>query len=132
MLTKNIFILFSVLAAGTVAAQAKWIKFNNNEETTAFVEPTSIRREGNVATVWVLFDRKSVGTDGTASAKVQYAINCTNQMSATAAIVNMSKLQGQGKVLASAAFKPSELQWRPSAPGSIASGLADVICESQK
>jgi len=51
-------ILMMLLAVASSSAAAGWVEVNSDETVTVYADPATVRRAGNRATMWVLYDYK--------------------------------------------------------------------------
>lgn len=113
---------------------AEWVLLSKNDQTdmTVYVDPASIRHEGNMAKMWVLKDFKTVRTVAGLSflsRKDQIECDCAEErfrlLAGTIFLGNM----GSGKVV----FNDSdESKWNPVAPDSVGQAVWEVACGKQR
>ena len=120
-----------VLSSGTV--YAGWVLTSGNDEAglTVYVDPDTIRRKGNLAKMWQLYDYKTVQTvagDSLLSIKRYNEFDCTEERTRMLAYTWFSGNMGSGKVVYST---PDEQQWEPVISRSINRTLWKVACSKK-
>lgn len=124
-----------VLAAFMVAmfssnAVAEWVQVGENNRLVAYID-TAIRRAGDAATFWVMFDYKSLQESPRSarrylSEKSQRKIDCKSELTRTLFFTWHSDHMGNGTVVYTGS-KPTH--WEPtSAPESIAKVFWSFVC----
>ncbi len=121
-------ILMLLLTAAGNNAMAEWIDVGSNENTAIYVDPASVKRAGDMATMWHLTDfktpRKDMG-EKYLSAKDQNEYDCKEMKSRRRAYSQYSKNMGEGKVVYSDSFTS---RWRPVPPDSGVEILWKFAC----
>jgi len=126
-------LLFILLFLNSVPAYAEWVAVGGNEEAvvTVYADPGTIRRAGNLVTVWHLNDFKNVQiVKGTPylSVKAQHQYDCTADRERILALMKFSGNMGSGRVV----YKDShEGKWKPVAPGSVSHNLGKIACSKK-
>ena len=49
-------LLITLLALSSGPAYAEWVKVNENDTFTVYVDPDTIRRKGDLVEMWTLYD----------------------------------------------------------------------------
>jgi hypothetical protein len=123
-------LLFILFFLSSVPAYAEWMAVGGNEEAgaTVYADPSTIRRNRNLAKVWHLNDFKTVQiVNGISylSVKAQHEYDCTKDRERIIALMKFSGNMGSGKVV----FKDSnKRKWRPVTPGSVSHDLGEIAC----
>ncbi|MBI5438516.1 MAG: hypothetical protein HY936_06160 [Nitrosomonadales bacterium] len=111
-------ILMTLLTVLSNSAMAELINVGSNKNTTIYVDPATIQKSGNMATMWHLTDFKIAQQDmgeKYMSAKDQNEYDCKEIKSRRRAYSQHSKNMGKGKVVYSDTFTS---RWRPVSPDS--------------
>jgi surface-adhesin protein E len=117
-----------VLSSGPV--YAAWMLTSGNDEAglKVYIDPDSIRRNGDLAKMWQLLDYKTVQTvagDSLLSMKRFSEYDCATKRTRMLGYTWFSGNMGGGKVVFSA---PEVQQWEPVVPRSINQTLWKAAC----
>jgi hypothetical protein len=123
-------LLITLLVLNSGPVYAEWVLTSGNDDAglTVYVDPDTIRRKGNLVTMWQLYDYKTIQTvagDSLLSIKRYNEYDCTEERTRMLAYTWFSGNMGSGKVVYST---PDEQQWEPVVPGSINRTLWRVAC----
>ena len=126
-------VLITLLILGSGAAYAGWVLTSGDDGAglTVYVDPDSIRRNGNLAKMWQLYDYKSVQTvagDSLLSIKRYNEFDCAEERTRMRAYTWFAGNMGTGKVVYSTT---DEQQWEPVVPRSINHTLLKVACSKK-
>ncbi|MBI5659840.1 MAG: hypothetical protein HZC43_09920 [Nitrosomonadales bacterium] len=122
-------VLLAVVSSGALAA---WVDVGNNENTTIYVDPSAIQREGNLAKMWHLTDFKKPNRDmgePYLSAKDQFEYDCKDAKSRRRASSQHSGNMGGGKVVYSDSYTS---KWKPVPPDSGVEILWKFACVKKR
>jgi hypothetical protein len=132
--------LITFLFLSTVPADAEWVAVEKNYLLpglrTVYVDPDSIRREGNLVTMWQLIDFKWMqGNQGMGplgfgphrffSTKTHKQFDCTGKRLRLLAFTEFSRHMGTG--IAANGYVDKD-NWLPVEPESINQALWEVAC----
>lgn len=124
-------ILMTLLAVVSGNAMAEWIVVSRSLDNTGIIyaNPSTIRKNGNIVTMWSLFDfKKSIASpDGKTylSTKQQYEYDCEKEKSRIIAFLVHSESMGGGSVI----FSNSDIQkWDPVPPDTSEAFLWKYAC----
>lgn len=121
-------ILIVVMLSSNAAAE--WVRLGENNRSVAYSD-TKVRRSGDTATYWVLFDYKSIQISQRSgkrylSEKSQREIDCQSERDRVLFFTWHSDQMGNGTVVYTG-NKPTS--WEPtSAPGSYGNVFWEFIC----
>lgn len=121
-------ILMILLAVVSSSAVAEWVKVSSDETITIYKDPATIRKNGNWAKMWYLFDFKTVQVDGGnkfRSLKSQSEFDCKEEQVRLLSFSAHSKIMGGGDVVDS---KSDHFRWDPVPPGSVNEVLWKIAC----
>jgi hypothetical protein len=124
--------LITLLVLSSGPAYAEWVAVSVNDETgvTAYFDPHTIRRKGELVKMWVLYDYKTVQTMiiSFLSIRKQHQFDCAEERTRTFAERYFTGNMGSGKVV----FNNSdEGKWSPVQPGSVGQILWNYACGKQ-
>lgn len=114
-------------------AMAEWVRVGENNRSIAYAD-TAIRRSGDTATYWVLFDYKTVQESARSgkrylSEKTQREIDCQSERDRVLFFTWHSDQMGNGTVVYTGS-KPTN--WEPtSSPGSFANAFWKFVCSKK-
>jgi hypothetical protein len=123
------FIMLLMLSSGP--AFAEWVEVGGSEGKrgyTVYVDPDTVRRNGNLVKMWILYDFKNIQTIAGASilsSKAQTQYDCAGERSRELAFTWFSGNMGNGGVVLS---DSDEQKWEPVYPDSIGQTLWKVAC----
>jgi len=115
------------------SAAAEWVRVGENNRSIAYAD-TAIRRSGDTATYWVLFDYKAVQESARSgrrylSEKSQREIDCQSERDRALFFTWHSDQMGNGTVVYTR-NKPTN--WEPtSSPGSFANAFWKFVCSKK-
>jgi hypothetical protein len=98
---------------------------------TAYIDPDTIRRKGNLATVWRLFDHTTIQTVAGKlylSSKAQTEYNCAEKQSRILVVYAHSGQMGSSTLVG---YDTDPTKWRPVMPGSVDQAMWKVACGKQ-
>jgi hypothetical protein len=126
-------LLLTVLVLSRGPVYAEWVLTSGDDETglKVYVDPSSIRRKGNLAKMWQLYDYRTVQTvagDSLLSIKRYNEFDCTEERTRMLAYTWFSGNMATGKVVYST---PDEQEWEPVVPRTINRTLWKVACDTQ-
>lgn len=122
-------ILMMLLAVVSSSAMARWVKVAGNETNTTYADSATIRKAGNMAKMWSVFDYKTpVALDNGKrymSTRAQFEYDCKEERMRPFAVSFHSKNMADGEVVYSA-FDPGN--WGPVPPGTVNDTLWKIAC----
>ena len=126
---QRLILITLVLLTGS-PAYAEWVEVGGNDQVgmTAYVDPGSIRRKGDLVKMWQLNDFKSVQTredNSFLSTKKQREFSCAEERTRVLAATQFSGNMGRGTVVWR---NSNEQEWEPVVPGSIGQTLWEFAC----
>lgn len=115
-------------------ARAEWILIRTlgGGEVKVYVDPATIKRNGNVVEFSTLFDYATVRTLSGApfrSATMQDEIDCAGKQSRTLAVTSHSETMGGGHVVSTSTG--GDAPWIPIAPKTIPSATLKFVCKKK-
>jgi len=121
-------ILMMLLASMSSSAMAEWVEIGSNENTTIYVDQTTVKKKGDMATMWHLTDfnnsQKDMG-EPYLSTKDQNEYDCKEMQWRRRAASQHSKNMGGGKVVYSDTYTT---RWKPVPPDSGVEILWKFAC----
>ena len=119
------FVLAALLMLTVAPVWAKWVQVTETSSVVYYVDPASIRKEGDVRRIWALEERKKPGQGGEMSRKNQMEFDCKSQTSRIRFVSTYSAPMGSGQAIFSGrgTDKP-----HPVEPDSIEGRLLKRAC----
>jgi len=120
-----------LLAVLSTSAMAEWVPINDNDISTYYVDPATIRKAGNKVRMWSMDDYKTMKGDGEYkffSMKSQFEYDCQNETSTLVANLSFSGNMGSGQVVGTSSKRSDPM---PVSPGSIAELIWKEVCGKQ-
>jgi len=125
-------VLLTLLTLSSAPAYGEWVEVSANVESgeTVYVDPGTIRRKGDIAEMWVLYDNKTaqpaVG-HAYLSKKVQNEYNCKEAMKRMLSVTEFSGNMGSGNVVYMSSPLLSPATWMPTRIG-LGQTLSKLAC----
>jgi len=117
-----------LLAVVSSSAAAEWTEVDSDETTTFYIDPTTIRRDGNLVKMWELVEYKTVRVRDTVkylSSKSQSEYDCKDEQLRTLSLSLHSRNMAGGRTV----YVTSDLgKWRPVPPGGGIEVLWKIAC----
>ena len=120
---KKLFLVCLMMLAGS--AWAEWVIYETTDTNTFYYDPTTIRKDGNMRRVWVLYDLRERYKEAEMSYRTQYEFDCKQERVRFLAASAHSEPMAGGKTLYSSG---EENNWRAIAPGTIAETILKIVC----
>jgi hypothetical protein len=121
---KVIFILLAVISSDVMA---EWVFVVRNKEKTltVYADPTTIRKMGNKAKMWTLYDYKEIKMPGIISVRQKKEYNCKKNMGRRLFLsANSGHMAGGDTVI----IYNQRGNWRPTPPGSVIASALKFAC----
>ena len=124
--------LMVLLAGGSVSALADWVRVSGNDKVTAYADPATMRKRGNIVKIWSLFDFKdeNIYTDGSPYLSVvrETEFNCKDNVQHMLSYSIYSANMTRGRVV----DKGGEPQdWKTVSPSNMAIAMREFACKKE-
>jgi hypothetical protein len=120
----RIFLTLLLMLAVTMA-RAEWVKVNETETGVVYLDPATIRKDGDLRRIWGLTDLKVRDAGGELSRRRLDEYDCKKERYRILSISTHSGSMAMGKILA----RDSDSgEWQYAAPGSVAGDLLGFVC----
>jgi hypothetical protein len=132
----GIWSLITLLGLSVGPVYAEWVDVGGKVEKgltvyTVYVDPTTIRRNGDVVTLWALFDFKTIQSivgGPWLSSKTQRQFDCVEERVRLLGFMTFTGNMGSGEPVYS---NSEESKWEPVAPDGIDRKLWEVACSKK-
>ena len=117
-----------LLSSEPAYAEWTWASANNQVGLTIYIDPDTVRRNGDLVELWELYDYKSIQTvagDSFLSSKALRQFDCLKQRTRLLAFGHFAGNMGSGNRVFSDA---DESEWKPVAAGSVGQALWRFAC----
>jgi len=108
---------------------ADWVELQSEPEATLYTQPSTIQKEGDNATLWVLINYKQPLLDKTGkqvlSDKLHYQYHCKDKMESIIATTAYTGPMASGDIVNE---NPDAPQVTPIAPGTLAEVMFKQAC----
>ena len=114
-----------VLATVSGSAMAEWVKVDESDKLHSYVDPATIRKDGNFRRAWEMQDLKRRGTEGEMSRRFLVQYDCKEARYRFLSISLHSKPMAGGDTL----FTDSTPdQWRYIPPETVSEEILKFAC----
>lgn len=110
---------------GCDPAWAEWAKIGETGDGTFYLDPATIRKDGDLRSVSAGQDMKQRDADGTMSVRGSYVFDCKEARFRVLSASGHSGPMGGGEILSSESA-PSD--WNPIAPGTANKAMFNFVC----
>lgn len=109
----------------TSSAWAKWVKVAETADANFYIDPASIRKEGNMRKVWEIQDFNKRDDAGRMSRRIKSEYDCKGERHRDLAISTHSEsMAGGGTIYSGSGINP----WSEIPPGSASEAILEAVC----
>ena len=109
----------------TGSAWAEWVRVGESKNYYQYIDPATIRKDGNLFRVWEISDLKTRSTDGDLSRRIRYEYDCKQERIKLLSFSTHSGPMANGTTLLS---DSSDGEWLHIPPGSIGESVLKIVC----
>ncbi len=125
-------ILMMLLTVMSSSAMAEWVEVDTNygDGLTAYADPVTIRKLGNIVKIWILYDYTMAQTNARKpylSIKARWKCDCKEEQIQILYQLLFTANMSEGKVVRSLGLHNNK--WQPVVPGSMKEILWKFACE---
>lgn len=115
-----------LLLFSTSPAWAEWVKVAETDRAIFYIDPATIRKEGNLRKAWEVHDFKTRQADGNMSDRLKNEYDCKNERNRLLAGSKHPESMGGGRTI----FNQSEesTNWNHIPPGTAAATILKIVC----
>jgi len=117
-------VLCLLLALAAAPAWAEWVKVSETDDSVFYIDPATIRKDGNLRRVWTINDLKQRQKDGEMSRRFLNEYDCKEERSRILSISEHSDPMAGGKTLVS----ESKPIWSHVPPGTPSQTMMRIVC----
>lgn len=117
--------LLLALLLVTSSAWAGWVQVTQTDSSDFYIDPETIRRDGNLVRVWQIAELKQRDKDGELSRRSRMEYDCKQERRRSLSLSTHSEPMAGGKTLES--FTPDG-SWREIPPDSAGSDILKIVC----
>ncbi len=114
-----------LLALVAAPAWAEWVKVDETDEMTVYIDPAKIKKDGNLRRAWELQDLKQRDTDGEMSRRALQEYDCKEDRCRVLSISVHSEAMAGGKVIMSGEVNG---KWKYIAPDTVSATVLSFVC----
>ena len=118
-------VLCLLLTLAATPAWAEWVKVSETDGNFFYIDPATIRRDGNLRKVWTINDLKQRHKDGTMSRRALYEFECKEERHRLLSISAHSDPMASGKVLE---IDSEPDKWSYIAPNTPGENILRRVC----
>ena len=123
-ITIKTLLLLSLFVTGS--AWAEWINIAETETRFFYIDPATIRKDGNFRKVWGIADLKTRDKDGTMSTRTRREFDCKNERNRILALSEHTESMAKGTTTFTSSGGPSD--WHEIPPGSAIDLVMKFVC----
>ena len=92
-------IVLSLMLLTMSPAWADWVNTDSTDDATYYMDPATVRKDGNLRSAWTLQDYKERQSGGEMSARGRMEFDCKNKRFRVLSVISYSGPMGTGKIL---------------------------------
>ena len=120
---KKLFLIGLMMLAGS--AWAEWVEYAKDESDTFYLDPATIRKDGNMRRVWLLRNFSQRDKDGAMAARNRMEIDCKQERFRFLARSTHSEPMAGGTVLTQ---QNESNNWTSIPPNTVAELTFNLVC----
>jgi hypothetical protein len=109
----------------TTQTMAEWVKVGTSQTAVHYVDPATVRSDGNLRLVWSLQDLVDERPDGTHSIRVLQEYDCAENRFRYLQVASYSGPMARGKVLLEYGLRD---RWSPRTIGKYYYAVGKIVC----
>ena len=118
-------LLASLLVTGP--AWAEWVRVAESDEHYKYIDPATIRKDGNLVRVWEINDSKQRGKDGEWSVRIRSEYDCKQERYKFLSISSHSGPMASGTTILTKDFGQPDY-WRQIPPDTLVETILKIVC----
>jgi hypothetical protein len=118
-------VLTLLLMAATASAWGTWVRIGSTDTAVHYIDPTTIRKDGNLRRIWAMQDMRQTSPDGVMSIRLFEEYDCAEESFRYLSVSAHSGPMAGGRILL-ADNLDDEWSFRP--PGTKPSIIEKIVC----
>ena len=110
----------------TAPAMAEWVKIGTSNLAVHYIDPSTVRKDGNLRQVWLMQDMVETDPDGVRSVRALQELNCANGRYRYLSVTAYSGPMAGGHVVVEHGMRDG---WGVGPPRGYRSVVAKIACE---
>jgi hypothetical protein len=125
MFIKTLFLAL-LFVSGSAFAEWRFITVNSNNDSV-YIDPNTIRKDGNMRTYWWKAEYKKRGKAGEMSSRAKYEVDCKKEVNRLLAFASFAEPNLRGEIITSGDY-PND-SFMAIAPETIDNTLMQIVCK---
>lgn len=109
----------------TGAAWAEWVEINSTDDAIFYIDPATIRKDGNIVRVWEIQNLKQQSKKGELSRRARMEYDCTQERNRFLSISTHSGPMAGGTTMMSGS---NGSQWEDIPPNTVSETALKIVC----
>ena len=126
---KLLLTLLAPLLLVTGSAWAEWVRVGSVDGAVFYIDPASIRKDGNLVKVWKIQDLKQRDKAGELSRRNRSEYDCKEERHRFLSLSTHSGPLASGTTLYTNDFPGKPDTWKQIPPGSVVETVLKIVCE---
>lgn len=122
---KKLFLVCLMMLAGS--AWAEWVLTLRNGDSIIYIDPETIRKDGNLRRVWTLIDYAQKSTNGRASTRLRVEYDCKEERHRVLSLSTHSEAMAGGDQLVSHTYA-EPIKWDDIPPQTGFVTILKIVC----
>ena len=123
-MSKPIKTLLLALLLATGSAWAEWVKVGGNDGINIYIDPASIRKDGNLRRVWMIQDSKQRDKEGLMSMRMRREYDCKQERARFLFLSSHSEPMAGG----TSNQEGVETRWNEIPPDTLEEDILKLVC----
>lgn len=119
-------LLLPLLLLASGSAWADWVKVTSTVEANFYVDPATLRKDGNLRKIWLIMDLKQRDTEGAISRRVKAEYDCKGERIKSLALSTHAEPMAGGTIIAN--YGADTRGWNEVPPGSAFDSILKLVC----
>ena len=125
---KLLLTLLAPLLLVTGSAWAEWVWVAESDNANLYIDPSTIRKDGNLVKVWKISDLKQRHKDGELSRRVRAEYDCKEERYRVLSLSEHSGPMASGTTLFTHDYLGEPDKWKQIPPESVGETVQKIVC----
>ena len=113
------------LMLAAAPAWAEWVKVGRTDAAVHYVDPATVRKDGNLRRVWAMQDMVGASPEGVMSIRALQEYDCAQERFRYLSVATHSGPMARGEVLAAHELRD---RWNIRRPGTNPFAIEKIVC----